>query len=113
MISKGKISAALALMQESLKHQIVHISVDSVSYNTNIEPYGKQEICCDHKNCIKRREAHWKTISIRYPMCRARRYVSTDGIPFFVVLSEFSELSLRLARGETECAAWEQALSAI
>lgn len=113
MVMKKKISDVLVLMHESLKHQVVRISVDAVSYNTRIEPYGREELCGTHGNCVEHRATHWKTISIRYPTCRARRYVNTHGIPFFVILSEFSELSYRLACGATECEAWEQALREI
>lgn len=107
-----KIERALDAMR-----QLLEIQSTSQAWRLPQRPPALQRFdltlsCGDHDDCSAHVRSIWEIIAVRYPGCRSRRYQKPSGDVFFVVLSEFSELSLQLGVAESECKAWIAALDA-
>jgi hypothetical protein len=73
------------------------------------EPFDRNSTCGSHGDCSSHMDSLWQVVVLQFPACRARRYIDPAGKPFYVILSEFSELSRRIGVGDSECIAWENA----
>lgn len=74
-----------------------------------IPRHGISTRCDEHENCLLTIESYRETVLINYPECTAQKF-QKDGIPYFIIYSEFNQLSMQLSRGESECTAWKKAM---
>lgn len=107
----GKIALALDAMQELLEMQTARGPWRPSVIDRHVEPFDRNSSCGTHENCAEYMDSVREAIVVSFPDCRTRRYIRSSGEVFFVVLSEFSELSRRIGIGESECGAWESALA--
>ena len=110
--AREKISGAVALMAETLRYQKPVTCPAEPSWMLPIPRYGISIQCHEHENCLSIIETYRMSVSVAYPECTVWRF-QKDEVPYFIIYSEFSQLSIQLSRGETECEAWKNALKSV
>lgn len=108
----NKIALAMDAMRQLLEIQSTRQSWQFDLGTQELKRFDLTSSCGEHHDCEGHLQSIGEIIAIRYPGCRSRRYVRTTGEVVFVVLSDFSELSPRLAIAKNECQAWKAALDA-
>ena len=104
-----KISSVIALMAETLRYQKPIMCPAEPSWMQPIPKFGISTRCDEHENCLSTIEFYRKTVLTNYPECAAQKF-QKDGVPYFIIYSEFNQLSMQLSRGKSECAAWKKAM---
>lgn len=105
----------IALVMDSMR-QLLDIQSSRTSWQISskmqmLQRFDLTSSCGEHEDCANHLQLIWAAIAVHYPGCRSRRYVKSTGEVFFIVLSEFGELSPRLGIAYSECQAWSAALT--
>lgn len=106
--TKEKIASAIALMSETLRYQKPIMCPTEPSWMLPIPRYGVSTQCDEHDDCLSMIESYRNKVLITYPECAAQKF-QKNGIPYFIIYSEFNQLSMQISRGESECLAWKKA----
>lgn len=108
----NRIALAMEAMAQLLEMQSTQKSWQLSPRMQELPRFDLTSSCGEHDNCAGHLKTIWEVVAVRYPGCRSRRYVGGMREVYFVVLSDFSELSARLGISHSECRAWEMALDA-
>ncbi|QBE66353.1 hypothetical protein [Pseudoduganella lutea] len=108
----NKIALAMEAMAQLLEMQSTQKSWQLSAAMQELPRLDLTASCGEHDDCADHLHSIWEAVAVRFPGCRSRRYVDGMGEVYFVVLSDFSELSPKLGVAHSECRAWEMALDA-
>lgn len=108
----NKIALAMEAMAQLLEMQSTQKSWQLSARMQELSRFDLTASCGEHDDCAGHLQSIWEVVAVRFPGCRSRRYVDGMREVYFVVLSDFSELSPKLGIAANECRAWEIALDA-
>lgn len=107
-----KVATAVALMAEALKNQPPVIVPAVPSWMRPVKRRGISPQCEVHGDCSEFIESQWLIVSVHHPDCIARTFI-IDDVRVFFIYQGISELSAKIGKAQTECAAWKQAAESL